>query len=520
MITVTVDVKNKRLKLDFETDIELQQMTASLTKKIRNWRFRARGGWNGDVRFLRRNHTAHIGLWYEIKKICEKFKLEYQYRNLATILDDVKEEEVKEFCMDLMKDHPKITPYDYQIRAVMMLYNHLYSMADLSTSAGKTLIMYMYWSFLKHKRGYKNGLIICPDTDLVVQGYSDFMDYCGDGKYAPKPNMCMVHGGSSLKNIDEYELTIGNFQTLSNRGESFFNNIDAILVDEGHRAKSKSIREIWERCKNSKSCVGLSGTLKKDNSADYLELVSIMGPKVIRVKKKDLIDAGRATPIEIRIIVLKYATREECRKIAMRNENENVQGSEVFNLEQELVRSSKVRLEFVTKLAMASNDNTLVYYIDVKNKYGLRICDNIKQRSGNKSVYYIDGNTKKETRSKYMQVLEATDNNVLVASWTTFSTGKSVKNLHRIITAENMVSETIVGQGLGRGMRLHGSKDKFIWYDIVDDFSYKDDVTEIDYVGKLKKQMGERIKIYKEEGLPYTIKHINLIPDSHSNQLF
>jgi len=520
MITVNVDIENRLLKIDFTEQIEHQQLVSSLTKKIRNWRFRARGGWDGSVRFIKSNNTTYIGLWYEIKRICEKYKFEYQYRNLASILDNVSIEEVREFCMDLMDDHPKITPYDYQIRAVRMLYNNLYSMTDLSTSAGKTLIMYMYWSFLKHKRNYNNGLIICPDTDLVVQVYSDFIDYCGDGEYATKPNMCMVHGGSSLKDISDYELAIGNFQTLSNRDKNFFSGIQAIMIDEGHRAKAKSVREIWDMCTNSRSCVGLSGTLKKDNTADYLELVSIMGPKVIKVSKKDLIDAGKATPIEIRIVVLRYATDNECRKLALRNKNENVQGSEVFNMEQDMVRASKVRLDFITKLSMASTENTLVYFLDIKNQYGHRICDNIKYKSNNKSVYYIDGDTKKDHRAKYMKVLEATDNNVLVASWHTFSTGKSVKNLHRIVVAESMKSDTLVGQGLGRGMRLHESKDKFIWYDIVDDFSYSSPHENINYIGKLKKQMAARIKYYNEEGLPYTIKTINLVPDKDSNQLF
>ena len=59
---------------------------------------------------------------------------------------------------------------------------------------------------------------------------------------------------------------------------------------------------------------------------------------------------------------------------------------------------------------------------------------------------------------------------ILVASFGTLSTGVSIKDLHNIVFMESFKSEQIIIQSIGRGLRLHKTKDSAVIFDIVDVF--------------------------------------------------
>ena len=63
---------------------------------------------------------------------------------------------------------------------------------------------------------------------------------------------------------------------------------------------------------------------------------------------------------------------------------------------------------------------------------------------------------------------ELTSNNITIASYGTFSTGISIKNLHNIIFAYPTKSRIRNIQSIGRGLRLHESKTLVHIYDIAD----------------------------------------------------
>jgi superfamily II DNA or RNA helicase len=76
---------------------------------------------------------------------------------------------------------------------------------------------------------------------------------------------------------------------------------------------------------------------------------------------------------------------------------------------------------------------------------------------------------KSEEREETRDVTEANDDVIIVASYQTYSTGINIKNLHNIILAFPTKSQVRVLQSIGRGLRLHDSKDKCNVYDIADD---------------------------------------------------
>ena len=72
-------------------------------------------------------------------------------------------------------------------------------------------------------------------------------------------------------------------------------------------------------------------------------------------------------------------------------------------------------------------------------------------------------NIRKELREKGAAV-------VIVASYGTFSTGISIKNIHNIFLTESFKSDTIIRQSIGRGLRKLAGKDTVKIVDFVDDF--------------------------------------------------
>lgn len=64
-------------------------------------------------------------------------------------------------------------------------------------------------------------------------------------------------------------------------------------------------------------------------------------------------------------------------------------------------------------------------------------------------------------------------NQILVSGYQLLSTGVNIKKLHSLLLASPLKSYTTVTQSIGRGMRLHDSKDVFTVFDLVDDFGIR-----------------------------------------------
>ena len=102
--------------------------------------------------------------------------------------------------------------------------------------------------------------------------------------------------------------------------------------------------------------------------------------------------------------------------------------------------------------------------------------------------------------------MEKNDDVIIVASYGTFSTGISIKNIHNIFFTESFKSEVIIRQSIGRGLRKHASKDVVKIYDFIDDFRYKN--AEHDWVNYVYRHGMERRKIYKAEKFPFSVQTV------------
>jgi superfamily II DNA or RNA helicase len=193
---------------------------------------------------------------------------------------------------------------------------------------------------------------------------------------------------------------------------------------------------------------------------------------------------------------LEYEAREKLENL--RSRKSEIDGSKLLDLEKKLVIDNRSRFLFVCDFIARSTKNSLVLFQNVKDNYGRRIYDYLREKTTDKTIFYVDGNTSPELREDYINRMEEGEDKILIASFGTFSTGISINNIHNVYFVESYKSEKIIRQSIGRGMRLFEGKERTNIIDFVDDFTISKGNKNY-----LMKHGDERVKIYKEQGFPY-----------------
>jgi superfamily II DNA or RNA helicase len=142
--------------------------------------------------------------------------------------------------------------------------------------------------------------------------------------------------------------------------------------------------------------------------------------------------------------------------------------------------------------------NTLVLFQYVE-KHGKVLHEMIKEKAGERKVFYVSGETDVTVRESVRAITEEESNAIIVASYGTFSTGINIRNLHNIVFSSPSKSRIRNLQSIGRGLRTSGTKTKCKLYDIADDLTWK---SKKNYT---LLHMIERIKIYNDEHFNYKL---------------
>ncbi len=492
-------------------EVEKKQIEISLTKKIHNFYFHPlvkKKLWDGNICFIEKKGGAWkipIGLWREVLQIGEDYAIEIEIGGLDKIVNnDLTLEEytewVNEFFAGGIGGDPEKMPRDYQIETAWKLIKYRYSISEVATSSGKTLISFMIFAYLKQKGLIRKFLMIVPSTNLVFQGSEDFEDY---GLHKLGSKIQQIGGGSKLR--EGCDVIIGTFQSLVKQDQEFFEEADLVFVDEAHHTNSMSIKKIVAQCMHSRWRFGLTGTLTKRGTADYLTIQQFLGPLIVEISPSFLFDNNYATPVSIKIVVMDWLEKEFKDKLAdLKLNNNNLEGNEVYNLERKLVVESKKRLNYVVDFMSKTSKNSLVLFQSVKDEYGKQIWNLLREKNNEKEVFYVDGDTSEGLREEYKSRMASGNNKILIATYGTFSTGISINNLHNIFLVESYKSEVLIKQSLGRGMRQMEGKEKVNIIDFVDDFSSPK------YQNYLMKHSEARIQIYKNESFEYKIYKVKL----------
>jgi superfamily II DNA or RNA helicase len=121
----------------------------------------------------------------------------------------------------------------------------------------------------------------------------------------------------------------------------------------------------------------------------------------------------------------------------------------------------------------------------------------------NGQLHYVYGGTDTEDRENVREIVEKSKkkNNVILASYGTFSTGVNIKKIDNVVFASPSKSRIRNLQSIGRGLRKTDGKDSMRLFDIADDLQCENHTLN---------HLKERINIYNEESFPYTIQQFDL----------
>ena len=116
-------------------------------------------------------------------------------------------------------------------------------------------------------------------------------------------------------------------------------------------------------------------------------------------------------------------------------------------------------------------------------------------------LHYVYGGTDVDDREAVREYVENSNENVILASYGTFSTGVNIKRIDNIVFASPSKSRIRNLQSIGRGLRKAEGKTKMKLFDISDDLQYENHTLN---------HLKERINIYNEENFNYEIRQFDL----------
>lgn len=507
-----LNADNTKLILTQAEKGEYNQLKLFLTRKVNNYRFMKRyklGVWSGDIDYFK-DGFIDFGLWKEVHNCCKEYGYQFIVENKEQfpINQVIKKEEVQEFVDTFYKEHKTsdgkpFIPYDHQVDAIFQILKYKYGIIEVATAGGKSLIFgTLLFYYLKNVNPDAKFLLIVPNISLVTQFYNDLNDYNygynSENKQPLDIRIDEVMSDKPRKYRDDEKkpnIYIGTYQSLEKWPREWFRQFDVVATDEAHTAKANTLISILSRTFGSaKIRFGMSGTYPHANSVEILTIQSLLGPKLINISAKKLMDKGLISNVKIKSILLHHDNRKFAEGVY--NIKKRGDGQRAWQLEREYVQNSAKRKTFIKNLVDKFKSNSLVLFHTID--YGTDLFNYLKDNCQGKDVFYIDGSTSMEKREYIKKVMEDTTGNVkiLVASFGTTSTGVNIKAITNIIFAQGFKSQQIVRQSIGRGLRLHSKKNKLMVFDIVDIF-------HVDYKTILWKQYeSRRDDIYKKQSFP------------------
>lgn len=521
-----------------EYGLEMSILTEKLTRDQPNgWLVRKMHGEhiNTERKFINDAGYVPLGLWLEIINICKESNFNVQLteemqKYIASFNLDYKEyyEYISDLFEGALNDKGEsFFPYGYQIDAAYNLMKYRKCCGELCTSAGKTLIAYMIFKFLREKMGMKKMLFIVPSVDLARQSVESFESYesflrdeRADMSYTAA-YMYSSMKSADRKKLEKADIIFGTYQSLSKKDFEYFEQFDVMIIDEAHHTSARSIKNIILKSKNLKYCIGITGTFPKREHIDYLIIQSFVGPVVYRYTTNELINSEKkGTPIYINARIIDWATDEEKEMLYLQRMSKDPtdpkSGAKCLKAEQKFVNNSEIRLKYICDFAIAVKKNTLVLFGDIKGGYGRDIYEYIKSHS-DKTVFYCDGGTDSDERDAMKRKMEddTTGNTVMVASIGTMGEGIDMKNLWCIFLVNTATSDRLVRQIIGRGLRLYKGKDKVVMIDFVDDMRWTGDLKKA-HDNYLWKHYKKRLDIYNQQKFPVVETYVDLRKKSNN----
>ena len=433
------------------------------------------GKWDGKIRLLSKDGAFHTGLAGRIGTMAAERGADVSYEDLPA-QSPVTMEFVEEYIGTL--DLP-FEPRDYQIEGVYRALHDRRCLLVSPTASGKSLVIYIVTRFLADQ-GIQT-LVIVPAVSLVKQMQGDFADYG-----APEGFSEGIMGGVD-KSALSAPVTVSTWQSVYKEDAEFFRRWKAVVGDEVHGFKAKSLIDIMSKLTRCPLRVGVTATLNKEE-VHRLTLEGLFGDVRVLTTSKELMDRGDIAGLQVVPVVVRYCD----------NDRAAVKGTP-YQHEIKFITQNPERWEFVAEMAMHLSGNTIILFQFV-GKHGVPLHAILERKLENtrRPLYFFHGGVKVEEREDFRRMMEGDRNAVAVASYGTFSQGVNVKAINNVIFASPYKSYIKVVQSIGRGLRLAKGKKNMVLYDVIDDLC--------SVTGKSRnyawKHWKVRLETYRDEKFP------------------
>ena len=431
--------------------------------------------WDGKIRLFNiQKREIYVGLLDKVCQFCKRYNYTFEFKDSKHYGLPYQEDSgiSRNGVKDWLNVISKHTPRDYQIEGVYDALKRKRRLIISPTGSGKSLMIYAVVQY--HAAHQRKILVIVPTTSLVEQMYKDFQDYGWDAEH----HCHRVYAGTDPRS--DKDVIITTWQSVYKLPKVYFEKFGAVIGDEAHLFKAKSLTSIMNKLYDCKYRVGFTGTLD-GMQTNRLVLEGVFGSvdKITRTEK--LIKEGHLSEFEIKVLILKH----------------NPQTFDTYQQEMDYLVEHENRSKFIRNLVCDLTGNTLVLFNYVE-RHGMPLFELINNKVGdNRLVFLVHGGIDTEDREKARQIAETTNDSIIVASYGTFSTGINIRNLHNVVFASPSKSKIRNLQSIGRVLRRGDHKSKAVLYDIADDISKG---SKRNYT---LNHLVERIKIYNEENFNY-----------------
>ena len=422
--------------------------------------------WDGKVRlFSIKTNKIYIGLLPYVDEFCRERG--FNFSGVQEVLGHKHKKDISKNG-ELKSWGLPFEPRDYQLDAFNTAIQYGRQLLLSPTASGKSLIIYMLARYYDTKT-----VIIVPTTSLVEQMTKDFRDY------GYKEPICKIYSGQE---VFDAPITVTTWQSFAKAPKEVLESFDVVVGDEAHLFKANVLKGILEKMKKTAVRIGCTGTLD-GTEVHRLQLEGLFGPLKKVISTAQLIEDGTIASLNIDVLVLKHQKRK----------------FENYQEEMDYLVSSDSRNEFICNLVYNLKGNTLVLFQYVE-KHGAILHTKMFKRLGDK-LHYVYGGTDVTDREEVRTLVEQANDNVILASYGTFSTGVNIKKIDNVVFASPSKSRIRNLQSIGRGLRKTEDKTEMRLFDIADDIGGNNYTLS---------HLKERINIYNEEGFPYDIKQFNL----------
>lgn len=441
--------------------------------------------WDGKIRLLNvYTRTLPAGLLPSLLRHAEKMGYEVELDESVVTPTLVTDDEINGL-IDKLKRKGLFPSFDIapdQFDAIRQCFNRQRISLLSPTGSGKSFIIYLNLWHWKRKT-----LVIVPGIGLANQLKSDLISYGMPPEY-----LHVVAEGS--EKTSKAPIVIATYQSIYNQKAAYFKQYKAVIGDELHRFKAKSMSAIMEKCTEADVRIGMTGSFD-DSQAHEMVIKGHFGDKYRSATTAELQEAGRLSALSIKAIVLKY-TKTMLAKLPKKA---------TYPQEIDFITQSEERNKFITKLACSLKGTTVVFFRRT-DSHGKIVYDMIKEKS-KVPVFYIDGSVDGDERERLRLLIQNTPSCILVASLGTTSTGVNIPKIDNGIFATPVKSKITVLQSVGRGLRLSEGKEKMTLYDIADDLSLSG--------GKCFSMLHleHRLGIYAKEQWYYTVNKVTLVDE-------